>query len=133
MTPALRGLGSVDTTSLPVHLGAAIVLFQHDDHDQTGYSQHLGAAALAPEPTEHPTNKVSASIIRTLTPILPPVAVDVVVAPLVVVEALIEAMVSSGQALVIPFLAGAAGFFAPGLRRKKLLAQALDPNSDDQL
>ncbi len=87
---------------------------------------------MAPEPVERPTNKVSANIIRTLTPVLPPVVVEVVAAPLIVVEALIDAMASSGQALVIPFLAGAAGFFAPGTRRKELLAEALDPDSDDQ-
>ncbi len=130
--PALNGFGSVDTESLPVHLGAAIVLFQHDDHDQNGYGRHLGPAALAPEPTDLPTNKVSANVIRMLTPVLPPVVVEVVAAPLVVAEALIEAMASSGQALVIPFLVGAAGFFLPGKRRKQLLAEALDPDSDDQ-
>ncbi len=130
--PALNGFGSVDTKSLPVHLGAAIVLFQHDDHDQNDYGQDLGPAALAPEPTDLPTNKVSATVIRMLTPVLPPVVVEVVAAPLVVAEALVEAMASSGQALVIPFLVGAAGFFLPGRRRKQLLAEALDPDSDDQ-
>ncbi len=122
----------MDTKSLPVHLGAAIVLFQHDDHDQNDYGQHLEPGALALEPTDLPTNKVSANVIRMLTPVLPPMVVEVVAAPLVVVEALIDAMASSGQALVIPFLAGAAGFFAPGTRRKELLAEALDPDSDDQ-
>ena len=121
----LNGLGSVDVKSLPIHLGAAIVLFDQNDHDH-----NLEAAGLASAPVERPTNKISASIIRTLAPVLPPMAIDVVVAPIVVAEALIEAMASSGQALVIPFLAGAAVLFAPGVRRKDLLAKAIDPDID---
>ncbi len=120
VTPTQGGLGSIDARVLPVHLGAAIVIFDQNNETVTSI----------PEPVAPPMGMVSENLIRELAPVLPPMLVDVVAAPFVVIEALIDAMASSGQALVIPFLAGAAGLMAPGVRRKNLLAQALGQNPD---
>ncbi len=113
VTPTQGGLGSVDARLLSTHLGAAIVMF-----DQAGEE-------LAPitESVEVPMGGVSGSVIRALTSVVPPLLVDLVASPIVVIEALIEAMASSGHALLIPLIAGAAWFLAPG--RKDLFAEAL--------
>ena len=116
VTPTQGGLGSVDARLLSTHLGAAIVMF-----DQAGEE-------LAPtsESVEAPMGGVSGSVIRALTSVVPPLLVDLVASPIVVIEALIEAMASSGHALVIPLIAGAAWFLTPGVRRKDLFAEALE-------
>ncbi len=116
VTPTQGGLGSVDARLLPTHLGAAIVMF-----DQAGED-----LAPIPESVEAPMGGVSGSVIRTLTPVVPPLLVDLVASPIVVIEALIEAMASSGHALVIPLIAGVAWFLTPGVRRKDLFAGALE-------
>ncbi len=123
VTPTQGGLGSIDARLLPVHLGAAIVIF--DQNNET--------VASIPEPVAPPMGMVSGRLVRELAPVLPPMLVDVVAAPFVVIEALIDAMAASGQALVIPFLAGAAGLMAPGVRRKNLLAEALGKHPDSDL
>jgi hypothetical protein len=120
VTPTQGGLGSIDVRLLPAHLGAAIVMFDQDNETLTSI----------PEPVAAPMGMVSGRLVRELAPVLPPMLVDVVAAPFVVIEALIDAMAASGQALVIPFLAGAAGLMAPGVRRKNLLAEALGQNPD---
>ena len=115
VTPTQGGLGPIDARLLPAYVGAAIVMF--DQYDEVPTS--------IPEPLAAPTGLVSGPLSRGLAPVLPPILMDAVAAPFVLFEALIDAMAASGQALVIPFLAGVAGFFAPGLRRKHLLAEAL--------
>jgi hypothetical protein len=110
--------GSIDVKLPPAHVGAAIVMF--DQIEETSSS--------ATPPVVAPTGMVSDDLIRGLAPALPPALMDVVAAPFMVLEALIDAMAASGQALVIPFLAGAVGLMAPGLRRKNLLAEALGRN-----
>jgi len=123
VTPTQGGLGSIDARLLPVHLGAAIVIF--DQNSET--------VASIPVPVALPKGMVSENLVREMAPMLPPMLVDVIAAPFVVIEALIDAMAASGQALVIPFLAGAAGLMAPGVRRKNLLAEALGQNPDSDL
>jgi len=119
-TPPEGEVVSIDQVLLPTHLSAAMELF-----DQSGE-----ASNSIPAPVATPTGMVTGNLVRGLAPVLPPMLVDVVAAPFVVLEALIDAMAASGQALVIPFLAGAAGFMAPGLRRKHLLAEALGQNPE---
>ncbi len=114
VTPTQGGLGSVDAHLLPTHLGAAIVMF-----DQAGEEP-----APIPESVEAPMGMVSGSVIRALTSVVPPLLVDVLASPIVVIEALIEAMASSSHALVIPLIAGVAWFLAPG--RKDVFAEALE-------
>ncbi len=116
VTPTQGGLGSVDARLLPTHLGAAIVMF-----DQAGKEPDA-----IPESVEAPMGMVSGSVIRALTSVVPPLLVDLVASPIVVIEALIEAMASSGHALLIPLIAGAAWFLTPGVRRKDLFAEALE-------
>jgi hypothetical protein len=120
--PTEGGLGSIDARILPAHVGAAIVMFDQYDEIPTSIPEQVAA----------PTGLVSGALVRQLAPVLPPVVMDAVSAPFVVFEALVDAIAASGQALVIPFLAGAAGLMAPGLRRKNLLAEALGqiPDSD---
>ncbi len=111
---------SIDQVLVPTHLSAAMELFD----------QQAEASSSVPAPVTTPTGMVSGSLVRELAPVLPPLLTDVVAAPFVVIEALIAAMAASGQALVIPLLAGAAGFMAPVVRRKHLLAEALGKNSE---
>ena len=73
-----------------------------------------------------PGGGISSGIIESLDTVLPPVLTEVVASSLVVFEALLEAMASSGQALVIPLIAGAIGLFAPGLRRRERVEDVLD-------
>ena len=119
VVPTEGGLGSVDVQQLSAHLGAAIVLFYQQGEE----------VAPGPQPVEAPPNSgrlVSGSVIRTLAPVISPALARVVAAPIVVVEALIEAMAAAGQAVVIPFIAGALALASPRLRRKGLLDAALD-------
>jgi len=111
---------SIDELLLPTHLSAAMELFDQQAEDSSSM----------PAPVATPTGTVSGSLVRGLAPVLPPLLADVVAAPFVVIEALIDAMAASGQALVIPLLAGAAGFMAPCVRRKHLLAEALGKNPE---
>jgi hypothetical protein len=78
--------------------------------------------AVAPETPAFEGQGLSGGIVSILAPVLPPAFVDAVTSPVVIFEALLEAMLSSGQALIIPFFAGAIGFFLPGLRRRTLMA-----------
>jgi hypothetical protein len=64
---------------------------------------------------------LSGDLVSVLSPVMPSAFVDTVTSPIVIIEALLEAMASSGQALVIPFLAAGIGFLMPGLRRREIL------------
>jgi hypothetical protein len=61
-----------------------------------------------------------------LSPVLPPAVVDVVLSPLVIFDALLEALVSSGQALIVPGVAFLLGFGVPGIRRRITLDAAAE-------
>jgi hypothetical protein len=61
-----------------------------------------------------------------LLPVLPPAVVDVVLSPLVIFDALLEALVSSGQALIVPGVAFLLGFGVPGIRRRITLDAAAE-------
>ncbi len=127
IVPTEGGLGSVNAQQLPTPLGAAIVLFYQQDDERAPF-----LATVEAPPT--PTPLVSGSVIRVLGPMISPALASVVAAPIVVVEALIEAMAAAGQAVVIPFIAGAVALVSPGLRRRNLLDAALgrpSENSDD--
>lgn len=53
-----------------------------------------------------------------LSPVLPPALVDAVSSPFVIVDALLGALTSSGQALIVPGIALLFGFGIPSLRRR---------------
>ena len=118
-TPA-EGEVSIDEVVVPTPLSAAMELFD----------QPAVASNSIPEPVAPPMGMASGRLARELAPVLPPLLADAVVAPIVVIEALIDAMAASGQALVIPLLAGATGFIAPRVRRKHLLGEALGENPE---
>ncbi len=116
VVPTQGGLGAIDPASLPVHLGAAVVMFQGGDTDPI---------VVPPSPTTHsPDGPLSGSFVRALTPVLPPGLANALSAPLVIAEALFEAMASSGQALFVPLLLGAAGFASS--RRRDPFSEALE-------
>ena len=115
MTPTGGGLGTLDKGDLPLHLGAALTMLELAPE---GDGSAEGDVEIE---IDAPGFGLSEGLVGVLTPVLPPAVVDVVASPLVIFEALFEAMASSGQALVIPFLAGAIGFFLPGMRRKAIL------------
>ncbi len=122
VVPTDGGLGSVNVLEIAPHLGAAIVMFRHQDED-------IAPVVISVEAPPTSTRVVSGTVIRVLTPVISPALANVIAAPLVVVEALIDAMATAGQAIVIPFIAGAAVLLSPGLRRKNLLDAALDGES----
>jgi hypothetical protein len=81
---------------------------------------------LTPAPVDAPTNTgFTTSLGDSLDLALPPALTDVVTSPLVIFEALVEAMAASGQALFIPLAAGALAFLMPGLRRRDVVDAAL--------
>ena len=123
VVPADGGVGSVNAQQqVPPHVAAAIVMFR---------PQAEGGApvVLLVEAPPASTPIVSGSIIRVLAPVISPAVANVVAAPIVVIEALIDAMAAASQAIVIPFMAGAVVLMAPGLRRRSLLDKALDGDS----
>jgi hypothetical protein len=95
-------------------VGAAFVMLELPDGDDV---------VVLVTPAEPPG--LSGDLVAALAPVMPPAFVDAVTSPIVILEALLEAMASSGQALVIPFLAAGIGFFLPGLRRRDLVAAAV--------
>ncbi len=117
VVPTQGGLGAIDPRSLPVHLGAAVVMFQGGG---------TAPVVAPPSPTTHsPSGPLSGSLVRALTPVLPPALTNALSAPLVIAEELIEAMAASGQALVVvPLLLGAAGFASS--RRRDPFSEALE-------
>jgi hypothetical protein len=119
-TVGLGGFASVDLDHLPTHLSAAVMMFDQDE----------GAASPLAVPVTA-QNGVSGNVIHTLAPVLPPALRSVVTSPIVVFEALIDAMASSGQALVIPLFAALFGFFSPSLRRRHSLDDAIGGGGDD--
>jgi len=124
VVPTEGGLGSVAALQLPDRLGAIIKMF-------AGYDETFVTTATPELAVTHPVGSVNGGLAQMLAPALPPVVSDIVTSPIVVLEALIDALASSGQALIIPFFAGAAGFFAPGVRRRRdLIAEALGSDSD---
>jgi hypothetical protein len=77
------------------------------------------------EPTQMPEmasvdagGMLSGGLDRVLSPVLPPAVVRVVASPVVILEALAQALASSGQALIIPGFAFLFGFGLPGTRRR---------------
>jgi len=85
------GLLNFDTTGMAPSLAGAVMI--------------VGNAGDTPfEPADmpdQPTN-VSVSINHLLGPVAPPALVDAVASPLVVLEALVAAMTSSSQSLIVP-------------------------------
>ncbi len=100
------------------HVAAAIVMFSQQD-------EGIAPVVISVEAPPTSPRVVSGSVIRVLAPVISPALANVVAAPIVVIEALIDAMVASSQALVIPFIAGAVVILSPGLRRRSLLEPAL--------
>ena len=116
----------MNAQQLPTPLGAAIVLFYQQDNERAPF-----LATVEAPPARMPL--VSGSVIRVLGPVISPALASVVAAPIVVVEALIEAMAAAGQAVVIPFIAGAVALLSPGLRRRSLEAalRGISQETDD--
>jgi hypothetical protein len=108
---------------IPPHIAAAIVMFSQQDEDPAPVVVSVEAPPTSPR-------VVSGSVIRVLAPVISPALANVAAAPIVVIEALIDAMAAVGQALVIPFIAGAVVILSPGLRRRSLIDAALDGDSE---
>ncbi len=116
VVPTAGGLGSVDARLLPTHLGAAIVMF-----NDAATEPPSSAMAVEASP-----GGLSGGLLRILPPVVPPLLADALTSPVVVVEALVEAMASSGHALVLPFVVAAAWLLSPARRGRDLVAEALE-------
>ena len=107
-TAQTGGFDSIDTASLPVALGAAVTMF-----DQAVIKIETVSA-----PIPVGGRWLSRSLTRVLPSVLPPLVRDLIVSPIVTLEALFQALVASGQALVVPVVAaGTAGLFGSHRRR----------------
>ena len=102
------GLGSIDTTGMPRSFAGAVKIMNILDEP----------TAMQDMSSDEITGVLSGSLERVLSPVLPPGVVEVVASPVVIFEALAEALASSGQALIIPGLAFLFGFGIPGVRKR---------------
>lgn len=113
-TTAPIGLGAVDMTGMEPALAGAVKMVHGPEQDTPAPGP--GAATMATR------------VERLLGPVAPPALVDAVASPLVIFEALIDALTSSGQALIVPGIAFLVGLGLPGTRRRTLLGAVLDPD-----
>ncbi|MFH1105349.1 MAG: hypothetical protein V1757_10485 [Actinomycetota bacterium] len=104
--PPATGLAAIDTTVMPRSVAGAVGLMT---------SREVVMPVMTPEPA---AGIISRGLERVLSPVLPPEVVRVVASPVVIFEALVEALASSGQALIIPGIAFLFGFGVPGVRRR---------------
>ena len=104
--PAPAGLHGVDMHGMNSSLAGAVMIIAK-------------SGDTAPGATDMPdtASGLSVSINRLLGPVAPPALVDAVASPLVVLEALVAAVTSSSQALIIPGIVLLVGFGIPGRRR----------------
>jgi hypothetical protein len=77
-----------------------------------------GDTALEPGDMPEAAGGLSVSINRLLGPVAPPALVDAVTSPLVMLEALVAAMTSSSQSLIVPGIVLLVGVGVPGRRRR---------------
>ncbi len=115
VVPTQGGLGALDPETLPAHVGAAVAMFEAGD---------AASGADFPDPVVPAPGPLSSRVVQVLSPALPPPLTDAVAAPFVVAEALVKAMASSGQALVLPVLAAVGALLTP--RRRDPYADALE-------
>ena len=110
-----QGLEALDMELLsPAMAGVVALLMGQPDDDQSDDAAHRDGAGT-----------MSDGMYHLLAPVLPPAVVDAVLSPLVILDALLEALVSSGQALIVPGVAFFLGFGVPGIRRRVTLGAAV--------
>lgn len=100
-----RGLGSVDRSDLPTSLVGALAIVDRVDQARP---------AASPEAVE----TLSVRLDHLLGPAVPPALADAVVSPIVVLQALVAAMTSSSQSLIVPGAVLLLGLGLPGKRRR---------------
>jgi hypothetical protein len=102
-TPA-TGLGSLDMDDMSSSMAGAVVMIKAGDE----------MPLEDPDMDETGMGMMSDGFYDILSPVLPPAVVDAVSSPLVIVDALLGALASSGQALIVPAIAFLFGFGVPG-------------------
>jgi len=107
------GLGSLDMSGMSNSMAGAVEMIM-------GANSEPGDAAIEENPDG--VGMMSDRAYAILSPVLPPALVDAVSSPLVIVEALLGALTSSGQALIVPGIAFLFGFGIPSIRRRVILA-----------
>ncbi|MBI5157220.1 MAG: hypothetical protein HZA58_04315 [Acidimicrobiia bacterium] len=104
-TAVPRGLGSIDRSELPTSLVGALAIV--DKVDQA-------MPATSPQVPE----TLSVRLDHLLGPAVPPALADAVVSPIVVLQALVAAMTSSSQSLIVPGAVLLLVVGVPGKRRR---------------
>jgi len=100
-----HGLGAIDPAELPGSLVGALAIVNKMD-DAVAESEPRMAESL------------SVRLDHLLGPAVPPVLADAVVSPIVVVQALVAAMTSSSQSLIVPGVVVLLGVGLPRRRRR---------------
>jgi len=100
-----HGLGAIDLSAMPSSLVGALAIV-----DKMGDA----AATTSPEMPE----SLSVRLDHILGPAVPPALADAVVSPIVVLQALVAAMTSSSQSLIVPGVVLLLGVGLPGRRRR---------------
>jgi hypothetical protein len=113
-----QGLEALDMELLsPAMAGVVALLMGQPGDDGSDDAAHRDGAGT-----------MSDGMYHLLAPVLPPAVVDAVLSPLVILDALLEALISSGQALIVPGVAFFLGFGVPGIRRRITLGAAVASN-----
>ncbi len=68
----------------------------------------------------------SGSLMSGLAANLPPTLADIVFSPIVTLEAIFRVLAASGEALIIPSIAGGIGLCTPSKRRTAFLLEAIE-------
>ena len=112
------GLGSLDMSGMSNSMAGAVEMIM-------GANDEPGDAAIEENPDG--VGMMSGRAYAILSPVLPPALVDAVSSPLVIVDALLGALTSSGQALIVPGIAFLFGVGIPSIRRRVSLADLEEP------
>jgi hypothetical protein len=100
-----HGLGAIDLADMPTSLVGALAMV--DKMDDAAVTTH-------PEMPE----TLSVRLDHLLGPAVPPALAEAVVSPIVVLQALVAAMTSSSQSLIVPGVVLLLGVGLPGRRRR---------------
>ena len=107
-------MAQVDPETLPDHVGAAVVMFIAESGNEDGA---IGNAPIDIVTEAMPDGSTpSGSMLDLLGPLVPPQLGVVLTSPFLVLESVLAALASTGEAVIIPFVAGGLALVLPSRR-----------------